>query len=201
MSTANKSRRSPATRAPHAALVGNQGFVAVKTFREELGLNRKQFARLTAASERAVADYFEAVVEAGADPKAAANWVMTESLGGYNAAGRFAVPAVALASLLGLVRDGTVSHQAAKRVFAELDDGADPRAVAERLGLLQVRDESLLETWVDEVLAAHPREVERYRAGEAKLLGFLTGQVMRRSQGKADPKGVQPVLLRRLGRP
>jgi Asp-tRNA(Asn)/Glu-tRNA(Gln) amidotransferase B subunit len=93
-----------------------------------------------------------------------------------------------------------VSLQAAKKVFLERGpDGADPLAVAERLGLLQVRDESALETWVDEVLAAHPQEVQRYRAGEAKLLGFLTGQVMRRSQGKADPKGVQPVLVRKLG--
>jgi aspartyl-tRNA(Asn)/glutamyl-tRNA(Gln) amidotransferase subunit B len=150
-------------------------------------------------ADRAIAEYFETVVAAGADPKAAANWVMTESLTGYNEAGRFAVPATALASLLGLIKAGTVSHQAAKKIFLELAaDGADPRAVAERLGLLQVRDEGTLETWVDEVLAAHPQEVLRYRAGEAKLLGFLTGQVMRRSQGKADPKGVQPVLVRKL---
>jgi aspartyl-tRNA(Asn)/glutamyl-tRNA(Gln) amidotransferase subunit B len=150
-------------------------------------------------ADRAIAEYYEAVVAAGADPKAAANWVMTESLTGYNEAGRFAVSAQALASLLALIKAGTVSHQAAKKVFLELGtDGADPRAVAERLGLLQVRDEGALETWVDEVIAAHPQEVQRYRAGESKLLGFLTGQVMRKSQGKADPKGVQPVLVRKL---
>jgi aspartyl-tRNA(Asn)/glutamyl-tRNA(Gln) amidotransferase subunit B len=150
-------------------------------------------------ADRAIAEYYEAVVAAGADPKAAANWVMTESLTGYNDAGRFAVSAPALASLLALIKAGTVSHQAAKKVFLELGtDGADPRAVAERLGLLQVRDEGALETWVDEVLAAHPQEVQRYRAGERKLLGFLTGQVMRKSQGTADPKGVQPVLARKL---
>jgi aspartyl-tRNA(Asn)/glutamyl-tRNA(Gln) amidotransferase subunit B len=150
-------------------------------------------------ADRAIAEYYEAVVAAGADPKAAANWVMTESLTGYNEVGRFAISAQALASLLALIKAGTVSHQAAKKVFLELGaDGADPRAVAERLGLLQVRDEGALETWVDEVLAAHPQEVQRYRAGESKLLGFLTGQVMRKSQGKADPKGVQPVLVRKL---
>jgi Asp-tRNA(Asn)/Glu-tRNA(Gln) amidotransferase B subunit len=70
--------------------------------------------------------------------------------------------------------------------------------VAERLGLIQVRDEAALERWVDEVIAASPAEVARFRSGETKLLGFLVGQVMKRSQGKADPKGVQPVLLRRL---
>ena len=166
-------------------------------FGAEYGLPLYDAGVLTA--DRAIADYYEAVVAAGADPKAAANWVMTESLTGYNAAGRFAISAQALASLLALIKAGMVSHQAAKRIFLELEpDGADPHAVAERLGLLQVRDEGALETWVDEVLAAHPQEVRRYRAGEAKLLGFLTGQVMRRSQGKADPKGVQPVLVRKL---
>jgi aspartyl-tRNA(Asn)/glutamyl-tRNA(Gln) amidotransferase subunit B len=167
-------------------------------FGAEYGLPLYDAGVLTA--DRAIAEYYEAVVAAGADPKAAANWVMTESLTGYNEAGRFAIGAPALASLLALIKAGTVSHQAAKKVFLDLGpDGADPLAVAERLGLLQVRDESALETWVDEVLAAHPTEVQRYRAGEAKLLGFLTGQVMRRSQGKADPKGVQPVLVRKLG--
>jgi aspartyl-tRNA(Asn)/glutamyl-tRNA(Gln) amidotransferase subunit B len=61
-----------------------------------------------------------------------------------------------------------------------------------------VRDEAALGTWVDEVLAANPAEVARYRAGEAKLMGFFVGQVMKRSQGKADPKGVQPVLVEKL---
>ena len=152
------------------------------------------------ASEVAVADYFEAVVAGGAEPKAAANWVMTDVLSGWNATGRFAVPAPTLAELVALVKDGTVSLQAAKKVFAELAGNGDQgaRATAERLGLIQVKDESALERWVDEVIAAHPAEVTRFRAGEGKLLGFLVGQVMKRSQGKADPKGVQPVLQRRL---
>ena len=152
------------------------------------------------AGEVAVANYFEAVVAGGAEPKSAANWVMTEVLSGWNATGRFAVPAPTLAELVGMVKDGTVSLQAAKKVFAELASNGDQgaRATAERLGLIQVKDESALERWVDEVIAAHPAEVQRYRAGEGKLLGFLVGQVMKKSQGKADPKGVQPVLLRRL---
>ena len=152
------------------------------------------------ASEVAVADYFEAVVAGGAEPKSAANWVMTDVLSGWNSTGRFAVPAATLAELVGLVKDGTVSLQAAKKVFAELVSNGDQtaRATAERLGLIQVKDESALEHWVDEVMAAHPAEVTRFKAGEGKLLGFLVGQVMKRSQGKADPKGVQPVLLRRM---
>jgi len=151
------------------------------------------------ASERVIVDYFEVVVAAGADPKAAANWIMTEALTGFNQLGRFAVTPERLAGLLGLVANGTVSLQAAKKVFVEMAATRDdPRATAERLGLVQVRDEGSLLGWVAEVLAAHPKEVARYRAGETKLLGFLTGQVMKRSGGKADPKGVQPVLAKAL---
>jgi aspartyl-tRNA(Asn)/glutamyl-tRNA(Gln) amidotransferase subunit B len=153
------------------------------------------------AAERPLADYFEAVVAAGAEGKAAANWVMGEVLSGYNANGRFEVEPARLAGLIALVRDGVVSLQAAKRVYAELPGGSQPpRLVAESLGLIQVGDVDALGRWVDEVLAACPGEVERFRAGESKLLGFFVGQVMKKSQGKADPKGVQPVLLERLKR-
>ena len=71
--------------------------------------------------------------------------------------------------------------------------------ITERLGLLQVRDEGALAGWVDEAIASHPAEAARYRAGEAKLMGFFVGQVMKRSGGKADPKGIQPLLRERLG--
>ncbi len=152
------------------------------------------------AAEREIADYFEAVVRAGAEPKAAANWIMTDAIRDYNESGRFPVSPDRLAALIDLVKRGVVSHQAAKRVFAELGSDPDsPQAVAERLGLIQVGDAEAIGAWVDEVLAANPKEVERYRAGEAKLLGFFTGQVMKRSQGKADPKRVGEVLRGKLG--
>jgi aspartyl-tRNA(Asn)/glutamyl-tRNA(Gln) amidotransferase subunit B len=150
--------------------------------------------------EADLAHYFEAVVAAGTDPKAAANWVMGEVRTTFNESGALAVSASKLAALIGLVRDGTVSLQAAKRVYTELANspGEDPHAVASRLGLVQVSDQSALTGWVDEVLASHPGEVARFRSGETKLMGFFVGQVMKRSQGKADPKGVQPVLQERL---
>jgi Asp-tRNA(Asn)/Glu-tRNA(Gln) amidotransferase B subunit len=139
------------------------------------------------------------VVGAGVEPKTAANWVMGDVMTSFNQTGQFPVSPARLAALAGLVRDGVVSHQAAKRVYAELGGSLDePRAVAERLGLVQVSDQGALGRWVDEVLAAHPGEVARFRGGEAKLMGFFVGQVMKKSQGKADPKGVQPVLLERL---
>jgi aspartyl-tRNA(Asn)/glutamyl-tRNA(Gln) amidotransferase subunit B len=150
-------------------------------------------------SERAIADYFEAVTAAGADPKSAANWIMTDGLIGYNDTGRFAVTPARLAGLIALVGDGTVSHQAARKIYADLvSSGDEPRDAAVRLGLVQVREKGALVGWVDEVIAAHPAEVERYRGGESRLLGFLTGQVMKRSQGQADPKRVQPLLQKRL---
>jgi aspartyl-tRNA(Asn)/glutamyl-tRNA(Gln) amidotransferase subunit B len=151
------------------------------------------------AAERPVADYFETVVAAGVQPKTAANWVINDALRGYNETGRLAVESGRLAELVGMVQDGTVSNQAAKRIFSELEQGREsPRAVADRLGLVQVGDTDALAAWVDEVIAANPTEVARFRAGETKLLGFFTGQVMKRSGGKADPKKVAPVLAERL---
>ena len=152
------------------------------------------------AADRAVADYFEAVVAQGVEAKTASNWVINDALRGYNEAGRFSVAPERLAALVALVKDGTVSNQAAKRVFGELEQGTEaPRAVAERLGLVQVGDADALGQWVDEVLAANPKEVERYRGGEGKLIGFFTGQVMKKSGGKADPKKIAPLLQERLG--
>jgi aspartyl-tRNA(Asn)/glutamyl-tRNA(Gln) amidotransferase subunit B len=154
------------------------------------------------ASERAIAAYFEAVVAAGAPAKTASNWILGEVMTSYNETGAFPVEPPALAGLIRLVEQGIVSHQAAKKVFTEMAaSGGEPEPVARRLGLIQVRDVEALEQWADEVLAAHPREVDRYRAGETKLLGFLTGQVMKRSQGKADPKAIQPILERKLRSP
>jgi aspartyl-tRNA(Asn)/glutamyl-tRNA(Gln) amidotransferase subunit B len=148
-----------------------------------------------------LARYFESVVRAGADPKIAANWVMADVMTSFNERQEFPVLPEVLAALIGLVQDGTLSHQAAKRVYTELaiSGARDPRDVAQRLGLVQVSDRGALAGWVDEVIAAHPGEVSRFRNGETKLMAFFVGQVMKRSRGKADPKGVQPVLHERLG--
>jgi len=168
-------------------------------FVEKYGLSVTDAAVLTA--ERAVADYYETVVHAGsgADAKLAANWVMTEVLADAKDHGeRLRVQAGALAGLISLVRGGTLSHQAAKRVFSEMaEHGGEPRNVAEALGLTQVADTGVVAGWVSEVLGAHPTEVERYRKGETKLLQFFVGQVMKVSRGKADPKLAQRVLEER----
>ena len=163
------------------------------------GLPQQDAAVLTAS--RAVADYYEGVVHAGAEAKAAANWVMGEVLAdAKDHADALRVPPTSLAQLIGLVKGGTVSNQAAKRVFAELANrgGGDPRALAESLGVIQVADSDVLAGWVNEVLATSAGEVARYKGGETKLMAFFIGQVMKASKGKADPKVTQKLLEERL---
>jgi aspartyl-tRNA(Asn)/glutamyl-tRNA(Gln) amidotransferase subunit B len=162
------------------------------------GLSAKDARVLTAEVE--LASYFESVVKAGVDPKTAANWVMGDVMTSYNECGSFPVSAPRLAALIALVSKGVVSHQAAKRVYSDLAESKDeaPRAAAERLGLVQVSEQGALTEWVDEVLTAYPGEVKRFRQGETKLMSFFVGQVMKKSKGKADPKGVQPVLTEKL---
>ncbi len=153
----------------------------------------------TLCLERPVAEYFEEAVSAGAEPKSAADWVLETVLTSWNETGSFLVAPGRLAALIDLVKQGTVSRQAAKQVYTELLTSADsPDTIAQRLGLVQVSDTGQLATWVDEVVAAHPGEAARFKGGEAKLMGFFTGQVMKRSGGKADPKAVQPLLAARL---
>ena len=161
-------------------------------------LSREHAIVLT--NSRAVADYYEGVVRAGAEPQAAANWVMTEALAdAKDHQEQLRVAPGALAQLVALVKGGTLSNQAAKKVFGEVaGKGGDPRTIAESLGLIQVADTSVIEGWVTDVLADHPSEVERYKKGETKLMPFFVGQLMRKSKGKADPKLAQRVLESKL---
>jgi len=112
----------------------------------------------------------------------------------------FPVRPADLAQLLNLVRDGTISHTAAKRVFALMKESGKPAAqVAADEGLLQVGDEGAIASWVDEVLQEHPEEARRYLSGEKKLQGVLVGFVMKKSKGRADPKRVNQLLSTRGG--
>jgi aspartyl-tRNA(Asn)/glutamyl-tRNA(Gln) amidotransferase subunit B len=164
----------------------------------QYALSREHAAVLTA--NRPVAEYYENVVRAGAEPQAAANWVMTEVFAdAKDHQEQLRVPPAALAQIIALVKGGTLSHQAAKRVFGEVAaKGGEPRTIAESLGLIQVADANVIEGWVTDVLADHPSEVERYRKGETKLMPFFVGQLMRKSKGKADPKLAQRVLEAKL---
>jgi aspartyl-tRNA(Asn)/glutamyl-tRNA(Gln) amidotransferase subunit B len=151
-----------------------------------------------------LADYYESVARAHGDPKAAANWVMGEVLAQLKVTAQdvstFRARPHDLAELLNMVRDGIVSHTAAKQIFVAMVATGDPPAqIAERDGLIKVDDDSQLAGWLDEVIAEMPKEAERYRAGEKKLQGVLIGAVMKKSKGRADPRKLNQLLSSRLG--
>jgi aspartyl-tRNA(Asn)/glutamyl-tRNA(Gln) amidotransferase subunit B len=169
---------------------------------DEHGISLLEVEQLTAAP--ALADYFEAVARASRDGKGAYNWVMGEVIAAVRMSDKgfdhFKVRPADLAQLMNLVRDGTISHTAGKRVFARMvETGHQAAQVAADEGLLQVGDESAIATWVDEVLAEHPEEAKRYLSGEKKLQGVLVGFVMKKSKGRADPKRVNQLLSARGG--
>ena len=172
----------------------------------QYGLGGADAARLV--SHREAADYFEAAVEEAGSADAArlaANWVNGELAGALNREGlRVAEARVGAGRLGRLVRrvaDGTVSGRAAKAVFDEMwASGGEPDAIIEARGLRQVTDADEIERLVDAVLDAHPAQVEQYLGGAEKVLGFFTGQVMKRSEGKADPRQANRTLRERLGR-
>jgi aspartyl-tRNA(Asn)/glutamyl-tRNA(Gln) amidotransferase subunit B len=166
-------------------------------FIAQLGLGPEEASQLT--TQPALADYFEAVVAASEKrARPASNWVRTEVLREVHARHVDFGQALAphrLAELIDLVDTGTLSNSAAKQVFVEIwESGETPAAAVERLGLGQVSDESKLRSWVREVVDENPAPVAQLRAGEAKVLGFLVGQVMRRSAGRADPAVVRRLL-------
>ncbi len=152
-------------------------------------------------ADESLAALRDAAVRAGADRATATKFVANDvrrELGDRDP-GATSLRGDGLARLLGLQADGVVSGKATRAVLRVLlDEGGDPAAIVDRLGLRQVSDASALGPIVADVLAAHPGEVARYRAGEKKLLGFLMGRVMRASRGKADPKAASAMLRDRL---
>ncbi len=151
----------------------------------------------------ATAGYFEAVLAQGAKPKAASNWVTGELFGHLNNEGRAIetspVAPAQLAQLLKLIEDGAVSGTLAKSIFEQMyRTGKDAQRVIEDDGLAQT-DAGALGALIDDVVARHPAEVEGYRQGKEKLFGFLVGQVMKASGGRANPAEVNRLLKQKLG--
>ena len=169
-------------------------------FMSEYGLSAADAGVLVAEKETAL--FFERVVE-GRDAKAAANWVLGDLFGALNrlgiGIGRSPVSAGQLGALIDLIADGTVSGRLAKDVFAEMVAiGSDPAAIVAAKGLRQVTDRAAIETAIDTVLAAQADKVAEYRAGRDKLYGFFVGQIMRATQGKANPAVVNQLLKKKL---
>jgi len=171
-------------------------------FAAQFGLNENEVEQLLATRE--LADRFEAVASASGDAKRAANWMLGPVLASVNASGlaldAHPVSVERLGALIRLEASGDVSNTAARQLFAMLEqqDG-EPQDLARTAGLLQVRDDSALVGWIDEVLAENPAEATRFAGGEKKLQGVLVGLVMKKSKGAADPKKVNQLLAARGG--
>lgn len=176
-----------------------------RRFVEDLGLPEYDAEVLTA--RRDVADYFEAVVAAHRNAKAASNWVMGDvlrlvrehKLDDALVIERWPVAAADLGALIALIDDGTISGKIAKTVFEEmLATGAAPATIVERRGLVQVSDEGAIAAAIDQVLGANAAKVAEYRGGKEKLFGFFVGQVMKATGGKANPALVNVLLRAKL---
>jgi aspartyl-tRNA(Asn)/glutamyl-tRNA(Gln) amidotransferase subunit B len=156
------------------------------------------------ASSREMADYYDALVAATrAQAKIAANWVIGELTGALNRDNldieESRVEASTLAALLDKIEDGTLSGKLAKEVFDSLWNGEGTvETIIQDRGLEQITDTSSIEAMVRQVIEANPAQVEQYRGGKTQVLGFLVGQVMKASQGKANPKQVNEILRRLL---
>jgi aspartyl-tRNA(Asn)/glutamyl-tRNA(Gln) amidotransferase subunit B len=154
---------------------------------------------------RDLADYYESVAD-GVEGKLAANWVMGDLLGALNKAGveiqDCPVSAEKLRLLVQRIEDKTISGKIAKEIFEEIfHQGGEIDAIIDSRGLRQITDASAIAAMVDEIIAANPQQVAGFRAGKDKLLGFFVGQVMKASQGKANPDQVNTLLLERLQKP
>ena len=174
-------------------------------FQEQFGLSAYDANALTAT--RATADYFEAVAAKSGDAKIVANWVMGELAAALNKDGLAIedspVDADALAGLLARIEDNTMSGKIAKQVFEAMWAGeGSADAVIEAKGLKQITDSGAIEALVDEVIAANPEQVENYKNADPdkqpKMIGFFVGQVMKKSQGKANPGQVNQLLRSKL---
>ncbi|AMU96198.1 glutamyl-tRNA amidotransferase [Sphingopyxis terrae subsp. terrae NBRC 15098] len=166
-----------------------------------LGISAYNADVLTAEVENA--RWFDALLETGAEPKAAANWVTSELFGALNRLGKDigdcpVTPAQA-GELLGLVADGTISGTIAKQVFEKmLETGDGAAAIVDREGLKQTSDTGAIEAEIAKVLAANADKVEQYKGGKEALFGFFVGQTMKAMQGKANPQVVNELLKKAL---
>lgn len=155
------------------------------------------------ASDKELSKYFEDAVGLFPEPKTVSNWVMTELLrelkdGNVSPKDSPLSPAH-LAELLSLIKDGTINIKIGKEIFPEIyKSGASPKSIVEKKGLVQISDETAISSNIDEIIARFPKELADFRGGKEKLLGFFVGQVMKETKGKANPKLLNELLLKKL---
>ncbi len=172
-----------------------------KRLEDAYGLSSYDAGIITAS--RQMAEYFDAVIADGADAKLAANWMMGDLAKNLNAEGKTIeespVDAKRLGQMIALISKGTISSKIAKKVFTEMWTSPDaPEKIVKDKGLVQITDTKAIEAIVDAVIAANPKPVEDYKAGNTKAIGALVGQVMKQSKGKANPGMVNQLLAAKL---
>ncbi|MCL5423224.1 MAG: Asp-tRNA(Asn)/Glu-tRNA(Gln) amidotransferase subunit GatB [Nitrospirae bacterium] len=170
-------------------------------FIAEYGLPEYDADLLTA--ERATADWFEDAVRAGAQPKAVSNWMMGELTKLLNEENKILEECLLrpeqLAEMIRLIDDGTISGKIAKTVFEEMfRTGKSAGEIVKEKDLTQISDTVAIEKAIDEVIAKSPKEAERFRGGDEKIMGFFVGQVMKATRGKANPQMVNELLRKKL---
>lgn len=170
-------------------------------YEDELGLSPYDTGVMV--DDRAVAEYFERAIATGADTKLVVNWIMSDIAGHLNAEklsiNEIKLTPEALAEMVKLIEDGTISNKIGKDLLPELlSNGGSPKEIVESKGLSQISDQDEIEDMIDEVLSANPDELAKFRAGKTKLKGFFVGQVMKRTGGRADPKLTNQLLAKKL---
>lgn len=169
-------------------------------YTNDLGLSAYDAMVLTQTKE--MSDFFEATIALGADPKKAANYLMNDVNSYLNdkqvdLQDTKLTPAN-LAGMIKLIDDGTISSKMAKKVFKGILDGQEPAAYAEKNGLVQLSDPAKLQPIVDDVLANNQQSIEDYKNGKDRAVGFLVGQIMKQTRGKANPGVVNKLLMKAL---
>ncbi|MCE4049953.1 MULTISPECIES: Asp-tRNA(Asn)/Glu-tRNA(Gln) amidotransferase subunit GatB [Bacillaceae] len=174
-----------------------------KRYVEELGLPEYDANVLTVTKE--MADFFEATVNAKADPKLASNWIMGDVSAYLNAEGKeladVALTPESLASMIKLIEDGTISSKIAKQVFKELiENGGDAEQIVKDKGLVQISDEGALLQVISEALDNNPQSIDDFKNGKQKAVGFLVGQIMKATKGQANPQMVNKLLVQEINK-
>lgn len=176
--------------------------VLFERYTKEFGLSEYDAYNIT--DQKGIALYYEALISLTKNYKAAANWLMGDIKSYLNEHGmdiqHFPLAPARIAALIALIDEGKVSSSiASQRIFpAMLSSDASPLELAEQMNLIQSSDQSVILGYIDQVIAQNTTEVERYRNGEKQLIGFLMGQLMKVSGGKADPKAANALLRQKL---
>ncbi|WP_432404658.1 Asp-tRNA(Asn)/Glu-tRNA(Gln) amidotransferase subunit GatB [Wukongibacter sp. M2B1] len=168
-----------------------------RRFMKQYGLKEKEVEILV--SHKELADYFEEVVKFNCKPKDASNWITVEVMRAIKETEIIPIKAEYLAKLINLVDKGTISRLAAKEVFREMmESKGDPENIVMKKGLLQINGEDVLEEIIKNVLSQNPKAVEDFTNGKDKAVGYLVGQIMKETKGKANPSIAKEMLIKKL---